>query len=243
MTTYAQARIANPSPYFEVPDQVLADERLSHDDKEKVLKSMVLDADQMLEATAEGMAAGKLAYTAKDLQSALIQLKEIKEPDTVEQHDLTNARFKRIVVVTTLNQDLNREIAVVAYDMAEAVGGKVCLLNVVPSEFDGAGLVAAGPMGTAVPLVATDSTQIIEERKEQLLDIKSENTSNVRTEIEVRSGQIEDVIVAYADESDADLIVVGSANRSWLETLFDTSIARRVTKSAPCPVLVVPEPA
>jgi nucleotide-binding universal stress UspA family protein len=243
MTTYAQARIANPSPYFEVPDQVLADEKLSNDDKEKVLKSMALDVDQMLEATAEGMAVGKLAYTAKDLQSALIQLKKIKEPDTVEQPDLTNARFKRIVVVTTLNQELNREIANVAYDMAEAVGGKVCLLNVVPPEFDGAGLVAAGPMGTVVPLAATDNTQIIEDRQEQLLELRIERGSSVKTEIEVRSGQIEDVIVAYADESDADLIVVGSANRSWLETLFDISIARKVTKSAPCPVLVVPEPA
>lgn len=237
MTTYAQARIANPSPYFEVPDQVLADEKLSHDEKERVLKSMALDADQMLEATAEGMAVGKLAYTTKDLQSALMQLKEIKELD------LTNARFKRIVVVTTVNQELNREIADVAYDMAEAVGGNVCLLNVVPSEFDGAGLAAAGPMVTAIPLAATDNTQIIENRKEQLLELRAESASNVETEIEVRSGQIEDVIINYADESDPDLIVVGSANRSWLEALFDTSIARKVTKSAPCPVLVVPEPA
>ncbi len=66
MTTYAQARIANPSPYFERPDQVLTDENLCHDDKEKVLKSMALDAEQKLEATAEGMAVDKPAYTAKD---------------------------------------------------------------------------------------------------------------------------------------------------------------------------------
>jgi nucleotide-binding universal stress UspA family protein len=98
-------------------------------------------------------------------------------------------------------------------------------------------------MGTVVPLAATDNTQIIEDRQEQLLELRIERGSSVKTEIEVRSGQIEDVIVAYADENDADLIVVGSANRSWLETLFDISIARKVTKSAPCPVLVVPEPA
>jgi len=243
MTTYAQARIASPSPYFEVPDQVLKDGKLSHEEKEKVLKSMALDADQKLEATAEGMAVGKLAYNAKDLQSALIQLNAIKEPGTGDAQRLSKARFKRIMVVTTVNQDLNREIADIAFDMAEGVEGKVCLLSVVPSEFDGAGLAAAGPMVTAVPLVVIDNAQIIEDRKVQLSELAAESASTIETDIEVRSGQIEDVIVEYANECGADLIVVGSANRSWLEGLFDSSIARKVTKLSPCAVLVVPEPA
>jgi nucleotide-binding universal stress UspA family protein len=59
----------------------------------------------------------------------------------------------------------------------------------------------------------------------------------------VRSGQIEQAITDYANDCDADIIVVGSPNRSWLEALFDPSITSKVTKSAPCPVLVVPEPA
>ena len=91
-------------------------------------------------------------------------------------------------------------------------------------------------------MTAIDNAQIINDRTEQLTRLKSENASGVVTEIEVRVGQIEDVIIEYADECAADLIVVGSANRSWLEALFDTSVARQVTRSAPCPVLVIPEP-
>jgi len=242
MTTYAQARISNPSRYFETPNHVLSDGKLSREDKVKVLKSMAADADQKLEATSEGMAEANLAYNTKELQSALIQLEEIKEPETIKGSNLQNSRFQRIMVVTTVDQDLNREIAGLAFDMAEKVDGKVCLLNVVPSAFEGAGLAAAGPMATAVPLVATDDTQIIEDRNEQLAELRAESGSSVETEIEVRSGQIEEVIVEYADDCDADLIVVGSPNRSWLEALLDPSISRRVTRSAPCPVLVVPEP-
>lgn len=246
MTGYAKMKISNPSHYFETPDQVLNDGKLSHVQKVKVLKSMALDADLMEEATAEGMAVGNRAYTAKDLQSALIQLEEIKEPVAVGDlgdSSRKNARFQRIMVVTTVDQDLNRAIADIAYDMAETMGGKVCLLNVVPSEFEGAGLAGAGPMVTAVPLVATDNTQIIEDRNQQLVELRIESGSSVKTEIEVRSGQIEEVIVTYAVDCNADVIVVGSPNRSWLEALFDPSIARRVTRLAPCPVLVVPEPA
>jgi nucleotide-binding universal stress UspA family protein len=119
----------------------------------------------------------------------------------------------------------------------------VLLLNVVPSQFEGAGLVAAGGIGTTIPIVVADNAQIIEDRGQQLAKLQIESGSNVETEIEVRCGDVEKVIVEYADDCDADVIVVGSPNRSWLETLFDPSIARRVTKSAPCPVLVVPEAA
>lgn len=243
MSSYAKMRISNPARYFETPDGVLSDNKLSRDDKVKVLRSMALDADQMVETTSEGMAGANLAYDADDLQSALIRLEEIKEPETVDDSSLQNTRFQRIMVVTTVNQDLNREIADVAFDMAEIAGGKVYMLNVVPPAIAGAGLAAAGPMGVAVPLVAIDNTQIIKDCKEQLAELATESDTSVVSEIEVRSGQIEQTIVDYADDCNADLIVVGSPNRSWLETLFDPSIASRVTRSAPCPVLVVPEPA
>lgn len=84
---------------------------------------------------------------------------------------------------------------------------------------------------------------IIEDRRDQLEALKTACGSSVETEIEVHSGQIEEVIVAYANECDADLIIVGSPKRSWFEALLDTPVARQVTRSALCPVLVVPEPA
>lgn len=243
MTNYAHARISNPSRYYETPDIVLSDVKLGHSDKVKILKSMAVDADQKLEATSEGMAGSNPSYTAKELQSALVHLENVKDVEGVEVTNVKAARFQCIVVVTTVDQHLNCEIAGVAFDMAEHAGGKVCLLSVVPTAFEGTGLAAAGPMVTAVPLVATDNTQIIEDRRDQLSELETACGSNAETEVEVRGGQIEEVIVAYADECDADLIIVGSPSRSWLEALLDTSVARKVTRSALCPVLVVPEPA
>ena len=153
MTIYTNARISNPSRYFETPDHVSSDNKLSRDDKVKVLRSMAVDADQKVEAASESMLGGNPAFNAEDIQSALIQLVKTKEPETGVGSSQHNARFQRVMVVTTVDQDLNREIADVAFDMAEVVDGKVCLLNVVPTAFAGAGLAAAGPMVTAVPLV------------------------------------------------------------------------------------------
>ncbi|SEK85298.1 universal stress protein [Pacificibacter marinus] len=240
MTIYSKVRISNPLPYFETPTQVLGDDNLSHDDKEKVLRSMALDADQLAEATVEGMQGGSRASNADDLQSALIQLEDIKEHDGVDKLNQSNSRFKKIMVVTTVDQDMNRTIADIACNMAAGAGGSVYLLSVVPSDFEVAGLAASGPMSIATPLVLTDDTQMLEDRTQQLEALRGEIESNIEIEIEVRSGQIEQVIVNYADDCDADVMVVGSPNRSWLETLLDTSVSRKVTKSAQCPVLVVP---
>lgn len=243
MTSYAKARILNPAHYFETPDLVLGDGSLSRDEKIEVLKSMALDADQLVVTTSEGMAGAKQAYSANDLQSALIQLQAITEPEAIDVSTPQNARFQRIMVITTVDQDLNRKIAHVAFNMAKVVGGKVFLLNVVPSTIEGPRLVAAAPLGAAFPLGTIDNAQIIEARKKQLAELSSENCSQITVEIEVRSGEIEQIIVDYAAHCDADIIIVGSPNRSWLETIFVSPIARKVTSSAPCPVLVVPEPA
>ena len=243
MTNYAQARISNPSRYFETPDHVLSDVKLGHADKVNILKSMAVDADQKLEATSEGMAGSNPAYNAKELQSALVHLENVEDVEGVEATNVQTARFQRIMVVTSVDQDLNREIADVAYEVAEVAGGKVYLLNAVPLEFEGAGILSAGPMVAPGHPVAAENNHIIEDRKEQLAKLTVEDDSCVETEIEVRRGETEQIIVDYADECDADLIVVGSPNRSWLEALLNTSVARKVTRSALCPVLVVPEPA
>lgn len=241
MSSYAKERISNPSRYFETPDHVLNDDKLSHFEKEEVLRSMADDAEQMLEATSEGMDGGNPAFKAKDLQSALKKLKVISELASEDGLMRQGAHFQRIVVVTTVNQDLNREVANVAFDLAEIVKGKVTLLSVVPPAVEAAGYVAPGSMGAVVP-PPTDDSQIIKDREDLLRKLKAESGAGIDTEIEVRCGHIEQTIMEYASDSDADVIVVGSPNRSWLEKLFEPSTARSVTKIASCPVLVVPDP-
>ena len=93
MTSYAKARILNPAHYFETPDLVLSDDNLSRNEKIEVLKSMALDADQLVVTTSEGMAGAKQAYSANDLQSALIQLQAITEPKAIDVSTPQNARF------------------------------------------------------------------------------------------------------------------------------------------------------
>lgn len=56
----------------------------------------------------------------------------------------------------------------------------------------------------------------------------------------VRVGSPHREICAYADEADADVVVVGTHGRSGLSRALLGSVAARVIRTAPVPVLVVP---
>jgi len=49
-------------------------------------------------------------------------------------------------------------------------------------------------------------------------------------------------IIKYANEIEADMIVMGRQGRGALESLFFGTVAEKVVKRAKCPVLVIPLP-
>jgi len=195
MTSHTNTKISPPTDHSETPESVLSDRNLNRDEKTKVLQLMALDADQLLVTTSEGMLGASQADDAQDLQSALVQLEKVQEPVAVYDPDSQKSRFQRVLVITTINLDLNREIADVACGIAEVACGKLSLLSVVPPSSAG-GEIAIGAMAPAFPPHATDNTQIVEERKQQLAELVAEMNFDVDTEIEVRCGPFEDVVAA-----------------------------------------------
>lgn len=58
-------------------------------------------------------------------------------------------------------------------------------------------------------------------------------------EAEVARGQPADAIIQFAQERDVDLIVMGTHGRSGLQHVLLGSVAEKVVRHAPCPVLTV----
>jgi len=63
--------------------------------------------------------------------------------------------------------------------------------------------------------------------------------ARVLVKARVEEGGISDRIVAVAAEERCDLIVIGRERLPWYRRLLGPSIAERVARSAPCPVLVL----
>lgn len=94
------------------------------------------------------------------------------------------------------------------------------------------------------PTMLVDATQAhrnaraaAHERLTQLADTTKRVWS--RTGRELRAGAPVDTITALAQRANADLIVVGTHGRTGLKRAFIGSVAERVVRLAPCPVLVV----
>lgn len=64
-------------------------------------------------------------------------------------------------------------------------------------------------------------------------------TSGLSCHGEVRSGIVFEEIITYAEEVDADLIVMSTHGRSGLSHVLLGSMAEKVVRHAPCPVMTI----
>ena len=87
------------------------------------------------------------------------------------------------------------------------------------------------------------SAQLEVRAKEELARQLSEADRRELAAVETtRFGNPYSEIVAYAKEQDVDIIVMGTHGRGMVAQLLLGSVAERVVRMAPCPVLTVREP-
>lgn len=91
--------------------------------------------------------------------------------------------------------------------------------------------------------VPADTWPTVEEAREKLRELEG-RTYHVRVESEVMEGDAVDMILRAAEETNSDVIVMGTHGRSALARLLLGSVAERVLRKSPCPVLTAkPVPA
>ena len=85
--------------------------------------------------------------------------------------------------------------------------------------------------------------QAEEAAKERLLAVLAPaDRAAVNAEFQVRAGSPETEIVRFASENDIDLIVMGTHGRGFVGHIVMGSVAEKVVRTAPCPVLTVRNP-
>jgi nucleotide-binding universal stress UspA family protein len=127
----------------------------------------------------------------------------------------------------------------VASALAERLGARLVLANVVDTTTATA---AVGPMGsvaTSPPLV-TENLDALERAGEQMLGEVADEAQLDHAERRVAFGLAAQRLADVADEERAELIVVGSRGRGAFKAAFLGSVSTSLIGLARCPVLVVP---
>lgn len=148
-------------------------------------------------------------------------------------------QLKRILHPTDLS-DLSRHSLLYVRSFAELHGAEVHVLHVVDDAYQY--WMAMGPNSLPVgpppeEMVAGAKTEL---EKFAAMELR-ELPGKVHTEVVAGRPFLE--IIRYAREKTIDLIIIGTHGRSGLTQALLGSVAEKVVRKAPCPVLTVRHPA
>lgn len=141
--------------------------------------------------------------------------------------------ISRILVPLDFSVHSDRALAY-ATMLAQRLEASLRLLNVV-EPLNAAALAGEGYLITVPEL--TDS--MVKEARRRMADYRDIAPPGLVIETDVAVGPAATTIAETAREQQCDLIVMGTHGRTGLAHLFMGSVAERVTRLAPCPVLTV----
>lgn len=144
-------------------------------------------------------------------------------------------RLKTILVPTDFSECSNAAVRY-GHALAESFGATLHLLNVVQDPYT----MPWATEGFAAPI--GDLLADWESQARQRLVGSVPTAVAAKTVVKTQVGSPHREIVRYAAQHEIDLIVLGTHGRGPLGHMLLGSVAERVVRTAPCPVLTVRDP-
>jgi len=143
-------------------------------------------------------------------------------------------RIKRIVVATDFS-DLSQEAIDTAVAFAHEWGATLDLIHVASE------LSYAIPPPMDVMSLPLDMAAVLRDASKHMEEVEARvRQHGVACESAVLVGRADTEIVDHADQTHADLIVLGTHGRHGLPHALLGSVAEKVVQHAHCPVLTIP---
>jgi len=144
--------------------------------------------------------------------------------------------IKRILVPTDFSEP-STEAQATALSFARAFGATIDVVHVAVEA------TYALPPPVDVATVPLDMSRVLEQVGRSLSDEEARvRAAGIPCESNLLVGRPDTEIVAHAEKTHADLIVMGTHGRSGIGHALLGSVAERVVQHARCPVLIVPRP-
>jgi universal stress protein A len=148
------------------------------------------------------------------------------------------ARITRILVPTDFSATADAALDY-AWVLAEKFGASIQLLHVLEDPLIVNGMAAEAYIAEAPAL----RTAMLDDARERLRHRTTRRDNGTPLiESEVLFGHGANTIAEYAGERNVDLIVMGTHGRTGFAHLLLGSVAERLVRIAPCPVLTVRHP-
>lgn len=137
-----------------------------------------------------------------------------------------------------------RKVAEAGYSMAKAMNAEVYLLHVVADAVYYSALEYSPITGFAGNMdmsnLHLDSTEGLKNASQQYLDKVRLHLGDKTIKTIVSEGDFAESILATSKEIHADLIVIGSHSRKWLENILMGSVTEKVLRHTAIPLFIIP---
>jgi nucleotide-binding universal stress UspA family protein len=148
-------------------------------------------------------------------------------------------------VLIALDYDPTAEkIAQIGYEFAKPLNARITLLHVISNEVYYSSRIYSPIMGftgfTPAEPLETERTVFLKEAAHNYLQKSKDHLGDLNIKTIVREGDFADTILLTANEIKADVIVLGSHSRRWLEKIVMGSVTEQVMKSSTVPLLIIP---
>jgi nucleotide-binding universal stress UspA family protein len=140
--------------------------------------------------------------------------------------------FKTILVPTDFSPASMRAIDE-AIGLAAVLDSEILVVHVV--------MAPQYPFGFgdgSLPAIREELTTAVKQHLEKV--VAGVRARGARARGLLRSGHVQDVLTSVIDEERPDLVVLTTHGYSGFKHMMLGSVAERIVRSAPCPVLVVP---
>jgi nucleotide-binding universal stress UspA family protein len=137
-----------------------------------------------------------------------------------------------------------KKVAETGFSLAKVMGAEVLLLHVVSdplhyNTYDHFTVMGFSGYKNTAPLIV-DGLKELKEESHKFLEKSKQHLGDSKIVTIVEEGDVAESIIETAKKKHADLIIIGSHSRKWLENIVMGSVAEKVLKNTSLPLLIIP---
>ncbi|MEI7726274.1 MAG: universal stress protein [Bacteroidota bacterium] len=149
--------------------------------------------------------------------------------------------IQKVLIALDYNQTAQK-VAETGYAMAKAMNATVTLLHVISDPVYYSSTEFSPIMGYSGNLetIPLDSIQGLKQASQHFLDKSKHHLGDDNIQIRVEEGEFAETILKTAKTIHADIIVMGSHSRKWLENIVMGSVTQSVLHHTSVPLFIIP---
>ncbi len=137
-----------------------------------------------------------------------------------------------------------QQVAEAGFSLAKALGANVVLLHVITEPVNYSSPAYSPVMGFGgfmeMDYLQPDITDTLKKASQAFLDKSKEHLGDEAVKTLVKDGDAAEKIIEAANELQANVIVLGSHSRKWLEAILMGSVTEKVLRHTAIPLYIIP---